>query len=437
MKNILHAFLIMLLSITSYLSEAATNDEQKLTEAEIAQALAPIALYPDSVLTHILIASTYPLEVIAAHRWVSSLDDEQISEQALEKQDWDPSIKALTAFPKILQKLNDELKWTQTLGDAFLQDEAMVLTTIQTLRKKAKVAGNLDNIDNLTVTTEEDNIIIQPVTREIVYVPYYDTRTVYGNWHWTHYPPVYWHHNHQFVHHTGHRSSFYWYPRVHISYNFYFNAFHWHNRHVVVIDHHNSHYYSRRHIITHKSARRWGHDPIHRRGVAYKSVHVTQKYNSNRDSRGYVNSTRKVAPHVEHKQKIKSHVISPVPAKYNVVNQKLKQTKQIDKHQNLNKKYSEQNKVIKKQPITIKKTEHKKQVDKHSNKNMTKVTTTKDVTKKSTTIHKSAYKRQNSASIDAHRNSKNHSKKTYHSHKNHSAKVVKSNHRSKNDYKRN
>ena len=112
--------------------------------------LAPIALYPDSLLTHILIASTYPLEVIQAERWlVKNTEQELEAEQLMEQtatMDWAPSIKALLPFPRVLKRLSENLEWTQQLGDAFLQDEESVLNSIQQLRQKAEQAGNLDQM---------------------------------------------------------------------------------------------------------------------------------------------------------------------------------------------------------------------------------------------------------------------------------------------------
>jgi hypothetical protein len=165
-------------------SEAQSYSAQ-LSDAELAQILAPIALYPDSLLTHIIIASTCPLELVQAHRWRERnehLDPASAVEQA-ENQGWDPSVTALVAFDGVLERLNEDLQWTQDLGDAFLEDEERVLDSIQTLRQQAERANSLDNLENLSVTKVNRQIIIEPVHKEIIYVPYYDTRVVYGNWH--------------------------------------------------------------------------------------------------------------------------------------------------------------------------------------------------------------------------------------------------------------
>jgi len=182
---------------------------------------------------------------------------------------------------------------SQQLGDAFLQYEAKVLTSIQALRQKAEEAGNLADMENVAVSHENDSIIIEPVHREIVYVPYYDTRVVYGNWHWSHHPPVYWGMSHRDLYYRPHHGLFSWHTGVRISFNFFFSAFHWSNHQVVVINRHQSRYaYSRGHVINHHSAVRWGHNPSHRRGVAYRNNHIKARYHSNRPSYTHTKEAR-------------------------------------------------------------------------------------------------------------------------------------------------
>src|SRR5215469_2508907 len=125
------------------------------TAAQLEQLVAPIALYPDALLSQILMASTYPLEVVAAARW--SQANPTISGEALktamEKQTWDPSVKALTAVPQTLQMMNDKLDWTQQLGDAFLAQQGEVLDAVQRLRARADANGQLKSTPQQTVTT--------------------------------------------------------------------------------------------------------------------------------------------------------------------------------------------------------------------------------------------------------------------------------------------
>ena len=177
----------MVLMLTLMTSACANNQQTQaavISDAELAQILAPIALYPDTLLTHILIASTYPLEIVQADRWLKSqinTDTQYLMTQA-ERQRWDPSVQALVAFPTVLERLNNDLSWTQDIGDAFLQDESRVLDSIQALRQQADAAKNLSNIENVKISRVKQRIIIESVRPEIIYVPYYDTRVIYGDW---------------------------------------------------------------------------------------------------------------------------------------------------------------------------------------------------------------------------------------------------------------
>lgn len=267
---------------TSYNTTAA---QASFSEAQLDSLLAPIALYPDTVLSHVLIASTYPLEVVEADRWARNNSrlkgDDAVN--AVDNQDWDPSVKALVAFPDILQRMSEDLDWTQQLGDAFLASEERVMDSIQKLRNRAYASGNLDKVEHVRVIREEKTIVIEPSVERVVYVPAYDTRVVYGNWWWADYPPVYWHYPSSYVFVSG----FYWGPRVHIGPRFYFSGCHWRDRRVVVIDrhhHHNNHFYDSRSVVRYSNAKHWHHNPVHRRGVAYHDNHTRERFHSPRES---------------------------------------------------------------------------------------------------------------------------------------------------------
>ncbi len=327
MKNFIFLFSLVfstLVSVTALAQQDSPQEMQQFSEAELAQMLAPIALYPDSLLTHILIASTYPIEIVEAHRWLKKneqLNSEQAA-QSVKDFDWDASVKALVPFERILGRLSEDLSWSQQLGDAFLQDEARLLESIQALRKQAKRAGNLEKMANMEVSYEDQNIVIEPREKEIVYVPYYDTRMIYGDWYWASYPPVYWTPRHSVY--VSHHRPFYWHSAIHISFNYFFSAFHWHNRHVVVVNPYRSHhrYYHQRprRLIAHGGyAKRWKHKPAHRKGVAYRTKRMSKKYHSNR-----------VKPHKNNKQlHLASHKKAKQHAKKNasVKNHTLKNTK--------------------------------------------------------------------------------------------------------------
>ncbi len=269
-----------------------TAAQANFSEAQLDALLAPIALYPDTVLSHVLIASTYPLEVVEADRWARNNQrykgDAAVT--AVENNDWDPSVKALVSFPDILRRMSEDLDWTQQLGDAFLADEEAVMDSVQKLRNRAYASGNLDKVEHVRVIREEKTIVIEPSVERVVYVPAYDTRVVYGNWWWPDYPPVYWHYpsNYVFV------SGFYWGPRVYIGPRFYFSGCHWRDRRVYVIDRHHHHghrFYDSRSVVRHVNATRWSHNPVHRRGVAYYDNHTRERFNSrhesHRDSQAY------------------------------------------------------------------------------------------------------------------------------------------------------
>ena len=245
---------------------------QALDEGELEQLLAPIALYPDTILSHVLVASTYPLEIVQAERWVVQHPELQGQEavEFAQGNNWDPSVQALVAFPEILKRMSQDLEWTQKLGEAFLQNEEQVLASIQNLRVLAEQAGSLDKMENVTVTRDQPTvIIIEPRERHGMYVPYYDTRIVYGSWRWDRYQPVFWDYPYAYgAYRNGYyaydgRSSFYWGPRTSLSFGFYSNAFHWGNHHIVRIPsrHYQPHrYYSHNDIISHRHAQRWVHD---------------------------------------------------------------------------------------------------------------------------------------------------------------------------------
>ncbi len=167
------------------------------TQQDLDQLLAPIALYPDNLLAQILMASTYPLEVVLAARWLR--DNPNVKDKALEdamqKQTWDPSVKGLTAVPQVLKQMDEKIDWTQKLGDAFLAQQAEVMTTVQSLRAKANESGNLKSTPEMAVKTETVNektvYVIESTKTETVYVPTYNPSVVYGAWPYPAYPPYY------------------------------------------------------------------------------------------------------------------------------------------------------------------------------------------------------------------------------------------------------
>ncbi len=167
--------------------------DKPFSQEQLDQLLAPIALYPDSLLAQIFMASTYPLEVVQAARWVKTNKNLKgdVLTAALEKENWDPSVKSLVNFPQVLDMMNERLDWTQKMGDAFLAQQKDVMDTVQKLRLKAQAAGNLKTTEQQTVVVEKETqtIIIQPANPQVVYVPAYNPTVVYGVWAYPAYPP--------------------------------------------------------------------------------------------------------------------------------------------------------------------------------------------------------------------------------------------------------
>lgn len=264
----------------------AAHEDVDFSDRELDQMLAPIALYPDTLLSQVLIASTYPLEVIQADRWVRSNADLK-TEDALkfaQSKDWDPSVKSLVAFPDLLKRMSDDTDWTQRLGDAFLSDEEAVMDSVQRLRKKAKAAGNLNKTQYTRIEEDGDEIVIEPAQERVVYVPVYDTRVIYGSWWYPDYPPVYWSYPSTYIYSAG----FYWGPSIYVGPSYFYSACRWRDRRVVVIDRNRysgSRFYTGRSIVYHEGARDWHHDPVHRHGVAYYNDNQRRTYNSNRPTR--------------------------------------------------------------------------------------------------------------------------------------------------------
>ena len=192
MKPLLRALLCLVLLA----SPAFAQDEEVplFSQAELDQMLAPIALYPDQLLAQILMAATYPLEVVQAARWSREHPGlkGQDAVRAVQDKGWDPSVKSLVAFPNLLAQMDADLDWTERLGDAFLAQQQQVTDTVQQLRQRAYEAGNLRSSPQVDVTREREIIVVRPARPDVIYVPYYDPYVVYGRWWWPYYRPVYW-----------------------------------------------------------------------------------------------------------------------------------------------------------------------------------------------------------------------------------------------------
>jgi uncharacterized membrane protein YgcG len=251
------------------------------SQQQMDELLAPIALYPDALLAQVLMASTYPLEIVEAARWQKANPNlkEKALEDALQKQSWDPSVKSLTAVPQVLTMMNEKLDWTTKLGDAFLAQQDDMLNTVQTLRKKADEAGNLKSSKELTVEKKTENnvqvIKIEQPSPEVVYVPTYNPATVYGTW-WYAAPPPYYYYPPGYAYGAG----------LAFATGVVVGAAIWggltwggggHNEININTNRYNN--FNKSNI----SNGNWNHNAEHRKGAAYRDNATAQKYNRGGD----------------------------------------------------------------------------------------------------------------------------------------------------------
>ena len=274
------------------------NQNQNLSAAQLEQLVAPIALYPDSLLAQVLMASTYPLEVVEAARWVKAnpnLKGDNL-DAALQKQSWDPSVKSLAVFPQTLQMMNDKLDWTEDLGDAFLAQQKDVMAAVQRLRDKAQAQGNLKSGKEQTVKTEGSGssqvIVIQSTQPDTVYVPVYNPTVVYGPWPYPAYPPYYWYPpgyvaNDVIFFGLGVAAGYalwgdmdWYHDDIHIDVDHYY---HYDHDHYDGDGHHHDHHDGQGGHDGHghhdgRDGDTWHHNPDHRRGVPYHNDQLAKQF---------------------------------------------------------------------------------------------------------------------------------------------------------------
>jgi hypothetical protein len=285
----LAVFLVLLLGVShGVIAQSGNGVDKPFKQEELDQLLAPIALYPDSLLAQIFMASTYPLEVVQAGKWTKAnqnLKGDALA-AALEKQDWDPSVKSLVNFPQVLDMMNEKLDWTQKLGDTFLAHQKEVMETVQKLRVKAEAQGNLKTTDQQKVVVEKETqtIIIESANPQVVYVPSYNPTVVYGTWWYPAYPPYYYYP-------PGYAAgaafiSFGVGVAIGAAWGYAWGGCHWGHNEVNIDINRNtninnnidrSKYQNK--VTTGQSGRgEWKHDPEHRKGVSYKDQATAQKF---------------------------------------------------------------------------------------------------------------------------------------------------------------
>ena len=281
-------------------SPAAAQSAQApvFSSQQLDSLLAPIALYPDTLLSQVLMAATYPLEVVQASRW-SKANGDKGGEAAVNQaasQPWDPSVQSLVGFPNVLNMMSDQLDWTQNLGDAFLAQERDVIDSIQRLRRQAQQAGNLKSSPQQNVVTQGQTIVIEPAQPSVIYVPAYNPTVVYGAWPYPSYPPAYY---------PGVMS---WYPGQALVSGLawgtgfamagaMYGGFNW-GRGEVNVNVNNYNRYSRNSNNVYRGGdNTWRHDPQHRGSVGYRDQNSQRQYagannraagaEARRDSRGH------------------------------------------------------------------------------------------------------------------------------------------------------
>ncbi len=198
MKKLLTIFGETLFAAMLVFSVSSVQADTGFSEEELDQMVAPIALYPDSLLAQMLMATTYPSDVAEAVTWSAGNPDQDgdAAVQAVQEKPWDPSVMSLVAFPQVLKMMGEQPDWVQNIGDAFLADSDAVMDTVQKLRKKAKDEGNLETTEQQKVIVEQPSssetvVIIEPADPKVVYVPVYNPTVVYGTWWWPRYTPWY------------------------------------------------------------------------------------------------------------------------------------------------------------------------------------------------------------------------------------------------------
>jgi hypothetical protein len=260
---------------------------QTLSADQLDDLVAPIALYPDPLISQILVAVTYPLEVVEANQWLQhnpNLTGAALTE-AVTKQNWDPSVQALVAFPDVLKFLTEDIAWTSNLGNAFLAQESDVMDAIQRMRARAAQNGKLNTSPQEVVTQTYDAgrpiYEILPAQPDVIYVPYYDPFWIWG-------APIYYPYPHWYY--PPHAAVLYYGPRV--SLQFYYGAgwqgwnyWGWHpgwtTRSVIVNNTFVHRYnFNSTHLTNLTGTTTWSHDVTHRQGVPYPNPVLTERYRS-------------------------------------------------------------------------------------------------------------------------------------------------------------
>ena len=259
---------------------------QALAPDQLDDLVAPIALYPDPLVSQILVASTYPLELVQASQWLQrnpGFTGAALT-QAAQQQNWDPSIQALVVFPDLVKRLNQDITWTTNLGNAFLSQQGDVMDAVQRMRLKAQQAGKLSSTSQQTVTTTNDSgqpvIAIEPANPQMMYLPYYDPAFIWG-------PPLY------YPYANWYYPGAYFGFGIGIPMGLYFGGgwggwggWGWEpgwGGHNIIVNNSFIHRYNfnSRGIGSLSGRSAWSHDASHRQGVPYSNAALANRYRGN------------------------------------------------------------------------------------------------------------------------------------------------------------
>lgn len=282
----LSTLMSLLLILTLFADLPADAQEGKtFTVEELDQMLAPIALYPDSLLAQVLMAATYPADVAEAAKWSKAHPDQKgdAAVKMVESKPWDPSVQSLVAFPQVLATMEQDPDWVQKLGDAFLAQPEDVMDAVQRLRAAAQKAGNLESTEQQTVVieeapqTQETVIVIEPAQPQVVYVPTYNPTVVYGTWWYPRYPPYYLPPPPGYVFGTALATGIAFGVGIGIT-NALWGGCNWGRRNVNInVNRYNNINVNRKLNVNQRNAN-WNHNANNRRGVPYRDAKSRDRY---------------------------------------------------------------------------------------------------------------------------------------------------------------
>ncbi len=275
-------FFVLAASATHAADEATTFSNEELD-----QMLAPIALYPDSLLAQVLMASTYPADVTEAAKWSQANPKQEgdAAVTAVQDKPWDPSVQSLVAFPQVLAMMSAKPDDVQRLGDAFLAQPSQVMDRVQFLRKKAQDAGNLEANEQQKVSTQTDSgqsvIVIEPAQPQTVYVPVYQPTVVYGAWWYPAYPPYYWPPPPHYYPGGAFVAGVVWGAAIVGIHNSLWGGCYWGHGHGSVninVNRYNNINVNNRITNVNSGNTDWNHNAANRKGVPYRDEKTRQQY---------------------------------------------------------------------------------------------------------------------------------------------------------------